>query len=84
MVAENSCKVMLIEIFDDRSSVFHYILGCISPFVFAFVIIVFYLLYETITWKIKQEKITFFIGDLCEFSLGLLTGYLLLLLSHLL
>lgn len=75
---------MLVEIFDDKSSILHYFFGLISPFVFTFALIVLYLSYETITWKIKKEDITYFIGDLCEFSLGFLTGFSLLLLSNLL
>ena len=70
---------MKVEIFDDRWSIGHLLLGALAikfPFVFAF-----FVLYEVIEfcykYKRKQETVECFIGDLLEFMLGLGYGYVI-------
>ncbi|RLC69960.1 MAG: hypothetical protein DRI26_08070, partial [Chloroflexi bacterium] len=70
---------MKVEIFDDRWSIGHLLLGALAiefPFVFAF-----FVLYEVIEfcykYKRKQETVECFVGDLLEFMLGLGYGYII-------
>jgi len=69
---------MRIEIFDDKHSLSHLILGglaCKIPFITPL-----FLLYEVVEFcykrKRKKETVQHFIGDLVEFMLGFGYGYL--------
>ena len=67
---------MRVEVFDDRKSVLHFILGFI-PF-FRPAIFIGFLAYELVELASKKEKVKYFLGDLLEYSLGFTFGSLLL------
>jgi len=62
---------MLLEVFDDKSSIVHLICGILSYFwLSVFVIFIFYEIVEHI-YKHRQEKEANFLGDIVEFLFGL-------------
>jgi len=65
-------------LFDDWESYFHTIAGLLTPF-FPNLSVIF-LTYELAEYEVKRDH---FIGDLCEYSLGLFLYYTVLVFARL-
>jgi len=69
---------MKIEVFDDWYSIGHLIVGVFSYFfVPIFVVFLFYELVEKM-FKERKEKVSTFLGDLCEFFIGVAATHFVL------
>ena len=62
---------MQVVIFDDKLSCIHFVLGLIAHYIP--LISMIFLGYQLLSKAFKKEAFKIMIGDLCEFSLGLLT-----------
>jgi hypothetical protein len=72
-----------LRIFDDKASIFHAIYGLIysythiTYYTISFLILILFISYEAIESRTKHELL----GDIIEFSCGVIVGYILLVLA---